>query len=84
MAQMTGQLDFDKIFAAIKQLPKSQKVQIWQSLDAELNRDEINREFARALEEIWAANAHFSEAEVNADIKTAIREARAETTARRS
>jgi len=84
MAQVTVQLDFDKILTAIKQLPQAQKVQIWQSLDAELNRDEINREFARALEEIWTANAHFSETEVNADIKTAIRQVRAETTARRS
>lgn len=84
MAQVTSDLDFDTILAAIKRLPKSQKLQIWQSLDAELNREEINREFVRALEEIWIANAHFSEAEVNADIATAIQQVRSETMARRS
>ncbi len=84
MAQATAQFDFEKLFAAIKQLPRSQKIQIWQTLDAELNRDDINREFAQALEEIWPANAHYSEAEVNADIQAAIREVRAEQTARRS
>ncbi len=84
MAQMTGHLDCEEIFTIVKQLPRSQKIQIWQWLDAELNRDEINREFARALEEIWIANAHYSETEVNADIETAIRQVRTQVTARRS
>ncbi len=83
MESVSIELEFDKLLAAIERLPKAKKVQVWQTLDAELNRDEINREFAQALEEIWAANAHFSEAEVNADIETAIREVRAETAARR-
>lgn len=84
MATVHIELDFEKLLAAIRQLPKTQKIQIWQTLDAELNRDEINREFARALEESWAANAHRSEEEVNADIETALREVRADQAARRS
>ncbi len=83
MATVNIQLDFDKLLAAIKQLPKQYKIQIWQTLDAELNRDEINREFAHTLEEIWSANEHLAEAEVNADIEQAVREVRAENPARR-
>lgn len=79
MESVSIELEFDKLLAAIKRLPKAKKIQVWQTLDAELNRDDINREFAQALEEIWAANARFSEAEVNADIETTIREVRAET-----
>ncbi len=83
MATVNIQLDFDKLLAAIKQLPKQYKTQIWQTLDAELNRDEINREFAHTLEEIWSANEHIAEAKVNADIEQALREVRAEKPARR-
>ncbi len=82
MATVKIQLDF-KLLAAIKQLPKQEKIQIWQALDAELNRDEINREFAHTLEEIWSANEHIAEAEVDADIAQALREIRAEDPARR-
>ncbi len=84
MATVNIQLDFDKLLAAIKQLPKRQKIQIWQTLDAELNRDEIHRDFAQALEEIWSANEDVAEAEVNADIEQALREVRSETSTRRS
>ncbi len=80
----TAQLNFESLLAAIRQLPKTQKVQIWQTLDAELNRDEINREFARALEEIWTANEQYSEAEVNADIQAAIRQVRQDQASHRS
>ena len=45
------------------------KLRLWQALDAELNRDEINREFAAALEENWSFNADVSEEQVNADIE---------------
>jgi hypothetical protein len=76
MSTVNIQLDLDELIAAIKRLPKSQKIQLWQALDAELNRDEINRELAQALEETWTANEHHSEAEVNADIETALREVR--------
>lgn len=84
MSTVNIQLDLDALLAAIKRLPKSQKIQLWQALDAELNRDEINREFAQALEETWTANERHSEAEVNADIEMALREVRASQSARRS
>ncbi len=83
MAQ-TAQFNFESLLAAIKKLPKTQKVKIWQTLDAELNRDEINREFARALEDIWTANEQYSEAEVNADVQSAIRQVREEQASHRS
>jgi hypothetical protein len=76
MATVNIQLDFDKLLVAIKQLPKQYKIQIGQTLDAELNRDEINREFAHILEEIWSANEHIAEAEANADIEQAVRNTR--------
>lgn len=69
----TANADFEKL-SAIEQLPKQQKAQIWQRLEAELNRDEINREFAQALEQIWTAYEHIPEAEVHADIEQAVRE----------
>lgn len=53
-------------------LPRAYKVRIWQALDAELNRDEINREFAMALEENWSANFDADEEQVNADIEAAL------------
>ncbi len=53
-------------------LPRAYKVRIWQALDAELNRDEINREFAMALEENWNANFDADEEQVNADIEAAL------------
>ncbi len=84
MANVRVELEFEKLLEAIKRLPKAKKVGVWQTLDRELNRDEINREFAKALEEIWAANEAFSEDEVNADIEQALREVRAEKAARRS
>ncbi len=75
---------FESLLAAIKKLPKTQKVQIWQTLNAELNRDEINRDFAQALEDIWTANEQYSEAEVSADIQSAIRQVREEQASHRS
>ncbi len=83
MANVSIELDFDKLLAAIQRLPRAYKVRIWQALDAELNRDEINREFAKALEEIWDANQGVNEDEVMADVLQAIREFRAEEAARR-
>ncbi len=79
----TANTGFDKLLTAIEQLPKAQKMQIWQRLDAELNRDEINREFALALEQIWSAYEHIPEAEVHADIEQAVREVRSEKPTRR-
>jgi hypothetical protein len=83
MQNVTIQLEFDQLLAVIKQLPQTQKIKVWQTLDAELNREEINREFAQALEEIWTANEHVSEEEVNADIKEALRQVRAPQDTRR-
>ena len=84
MANVNIELTFEQLFAAVRQLPNTQKAKIWRALDAELNREDINREFALALEEIWAANEGVSEDEVMADVNAAIREVRAEKSARRS
>lgn len=81
MAQINVELDFDKLLASILRLPRTYKIRIWQALDAELNRDEINREFAMALEENWNANAEADEEQVNADIEAALQEVRATTLA---
>lgn len=79
MAQINVELDFDKLLASILRLPRTYKIRIWQALDAELNRDEINREFAMALEENWNANADADEEQVNADIETAFSSVRTAT-----
>ncbi len=84
MANVNIELTFDQLLAAVRQLPRAQKSKIWRALDAELNREEINREFAQTLEEIWAANEGVSEDEVMADINTAIREVRVEKATRRT
>lgn len=78
------ELTFDQLLAAVRKLPTAQKTRLWQTLDAELNREDINREFDLALEEIWAADGGVSEAEVMADVNAAIRGVRAEKAARRS
>lgn len=80
----TAHTEFERLVAAIENLPKAQKIQIWQRLDAELNRDEVKREFAQALEQIWTAYEHIPEAEVNADIQQAVREVRSGNTPRRT
>lgn len=79
----TANTEFDKMLAEIDRLPKAQKVQIWQRLDAELNRNEINREFAEALEQIWSAYEHVPEEDVHADIEEAVRQVRGENSTRR-
>ncbi len=82
MANVNIELTFEQLFAAVLKLPNAQKAKIWRALDAELNREEINREFDLALEEIWTANEGVSEDEVMADVNAAIREVRAEKAAR--
>ncbi|MFQ5813541.1 MAG: hypothetical protein ACE5I2_10195 [Anaerolineae bacterium] len=77
MARVTVQVSFEQLLAAVRQLPRKQKVVVWQTLDAELNREDIFREFAEALEEIRAANEGVTEDEVMADVDAAIREVRA-------
>lgn len=84
MATANIELTFEQLLAAVRKLPTAQKTRLWQTLDAELNREDINREFDLALEEIWAANEGVSEDEVMADVNAAIREVRAEKSARRS
>lgn len=79
MAHISVELDFDKLLAAVLRLPHTYKLRLWQALDAELNRDEINREFAMALEENWNFNATLSEEQVNADIEAALEEVRSAT-----
>jgi hypothetical protein len=75
--------EFDKLLSAIEQLPKAEKVQIWQRLDAELNRGEVSREFAQALEQIWSAYEHIPEAEIHSDIEQAVHEVRSQDATRR-
>jgi len=77
MVTVTVRLSFEQLLAAVRQLPRKQKVALWQLLDAELNREEIFREFAEALEDIRAANEGVTEDEVMADVEVAIREVRA-------
>ena len=79
MAQISIELDFDTLLAAVLRLPHTYKVRLWQALDAELNRDEINREFAMVLEENWNANSDADEEQVNADIEAALQEVRSAT-----
>lgn len=77
MAIVNVQLSFDQLRAAVRQLPQKHKMAIWRDLDAELNRDEIFREFGEALEDIRSANEGVTEDEVMADVSAAIREVRA-------
>ncbi len=83
MASINVQLSFDQLLAAIHQLPKSLKIEVYQVLDAELHRAEIEREFERALHEIWNAYQAIPEEQVNADIEAALEQVRAENAARR-
>lgn len=76
MANISAEFDFDKLLAAVLKLPRTYKIRLWQALDAELNQEEINREFAIALEENWNANLNVDEAQVNADIEAALEQVR--------
>ena len=83
MAKVSVELNFDNLLAAILRLPREYKLRIWQPLDAELHRDEIERDFRRALYEVWNAYKDVPEEEVNADIERALGEVRAANAARR-
>lgn len=84
MATVNVELTFDQLLAAVRRLPDQQKIALWQTLDAEVNRDEIRRSARAAVEAIWTANQGFSEDEVRADVEDALRQVRAEQAARRS
>lgn len=79
MANISVELDFDRLLTAVLKLPRIYKIRLWQALDAELNRDAINSEFAMALEENWNANLNVDEAQLNADIEAALEQVRTAT-----
>lgn len=74
---------FDQIARAIRQLPRQQKLELWQMLDSELIGRDIEREFDQSLAAIWSANRGVTEDEIMADALLAVREYRATETARR-
>jgi hypothetical protein len=74
---------FDQIARAIRQLPRQQKLELWQMLDSELIGRDIEREFDQSLAAIWSANRGVTEDEVMADALLAVREYRAAETPRR-
>ena len=83
MASINVQLSFDQLLAAVQHLPKTLKIKLYQSLDAELHPAEIEREFRRALADIWKTYEDVPETEVNHDIEIALEQVRAENAARR-
>ena len=78
MANVSIELTFDQLLAAIRKLPHEQKAKLWQTLDNELNRSEIRRRAMEAVEAIRAANEGVTEDEVMADATAAVKEVRAE------
>jgi hypothetical protein len=84
VATVNVELTFDQLLAAVRRLPDQQKIALWETLDAEVNRDEIRRSARAAVEAIWTANQGFSEDEVRADAEDALRQVRAEQAAHRS
>lgn len=76
-------LTFDQLAQEIRQLPRKQKLALWQMLDAELIGRNIEREFDQSLAAIWAANRGVNEDDVMADALLAIREYRSEEATRR-
>jgi hypothetical protein len=74
---------FDQITRAIRQLPRQQKLELWQMLDSELIGRDIEREFDQSLAAIWSANRGVTEDEIMADALLAVREYRATETSRR-
>jgi hypothetical protein len=81
MASINVQLSFDQLLSAVQHLPKSLKIKLYQSLDAELHQAEIEREFRRALGDIWNTYKDIPETEVNRDIEIALEQVRAENAA---
>ena len=84
MANINIQLTFEQLLTLVRKLPQAQKTRLWQELNSEVDHNEIRRQARQAFEEIWAANEGVSEDEVMADVNAAIREVRAENSARRS
>ena len=74
---------FDQITRAIRQLPRQQKLELWQMLDSELIGRDIEREFDQSLAAIWSANRGVTEDAIMADALLAVREYRATETSRR-
>ncbi|MBI4790619.1 MAG: hypothetical protein HY782_26620 [Chloroflexi bacterium] len=86
MANVSIELTFEQLLAAIRKLPHEQKTKLWQTLHDELNHADARRQareqFAQAVEAIRAANEGVTEDEVMADATAAVKEVRAERRAR--
>lgn len=70
-------LTIGQLLEAIGSLSLPERAALREVLDAELTRAEIRQRFMEALENIWNANKHFTEREVEADVRQAIQEIRA-------
>ena len=82
MAITNVEFTFEQLLTAVRKLPTTQKARLWQMLNAEFNRDEIQRRAMEAVEAIRAANEGVTEDEVMADATAAVQEVRAERRAR--
>jgi len=78
------ELTFEQLLAAVRKLSYMDKVRLWRTLGDEVDRDQIRRRAAEAVQAIWSANEGVNEDEVMADIDAALGEIRAENEARRS
>jgi hypothetical protein len=78
MRTVTIKLTLDQVLAAVEQLSLEQKIMLRDRLNAELNREQVERQFDEALRAIRAANVGFGEDEVLADVNQAVHEVRAE------
>ena len=56
MATANVEVTFDQVLATVRKLPNNQRARLWQMLNAEFNRDEIQRRALEAIEAIRAAN----------------------------
>jgi hypothetical protein len=84
MESIRIELTFDQLLSAVRRLPKTLKIKLYEILKAELDHDDIEKEFRRALYEVREAYKHIPESEINADIDLALEQVRAENATRRS
>ena len=68
MITVAVDLTWPQLLAAIERLPDEQKAILREMLDAQLQREQVLRNFDEALKEIRQANAGFTEDEVMADV----------------
>ena len=78
MAKSSIVSPFDQLVRAIHQLPREQKMKLYQALETDLFKRNPEQELDSALHTIWNANAGVNEDEVMADALEAIRAFRME------